>query len=65
VRLGVCNSETTDQGKDGGKKSFEVPSAREKVKEAEEPKARGEEEDLQSQGWSRVKKSYGASRITI
>jgi hypothetical protein len=50
VRLGVCNSETTDQGKDGGKKSFEVPSAREKVKEAEEPKARGEEEDLQSQG---------------
>jgi hypothetical protein len=50
VRLGVRNSETTDQAKDGGKKSFEVLSAREKVKEAEEPKARGEEEDLQSQG---------------
>jgi hypothetical protein len=48
----VCNSETTDQAKDGGKKSFEVSSAREKVKEAEEPKARGEEKDLQSQGWS-------------
>ena len=48
----MCNSETTDQAKDGGKKSFEVPSAREKVKEAEEPKAKGEEEDLQSQGWS-------------
>jgi hypothetical protein len=48
----VRNSETTDQVKDGGKKSFEVPSAREKVKEAEEPKARGEEEDLQSQGLS-------------
>jgi hypothetical protein len=47
----VRNSETTDQAKDGGKKSFEVPSAREKVKEAKEPKARGEEEDLQSQGW--------------
>ena len=46
------NSETTDQAKDGGKKSFKVPSAREKVKEAKEPKARGEEEDLQSQGWS-------------
>ena len=42
--------ETTDQAKDGGKKSFEVPSAREKVKEAEEPKAKGEEEGLQSQG---------------
>jgi hypothetical protein len=41
VRLGVCNSQTTDQAKDGGKKSFEVRSAREKVKEAEEPKARG------------------------
>jgi hypothetical protein len=46
----VRSSETTDQAKDGGKKSFEVPSAREKVKEAEEPKAKGEEEDLQSQG---------------
>jgi hypothetical protein len=50
VTLGVHNSETTDQSKDGGKKSFEVPSAREKVKEVEEPKARGEEEDLKSQG---------------
>ena len=50
MRLGVRNLETTDQTKDGGKKSFDVPSAREKVKEAEEPKARGEEEDLQSQG---------------
>jgi hypothetical protein len=46
----VRSSETTDQAKDGGKKSFEVPSAREKVKETEEPKAKGEEESLQSQG---------------
>jgi hypothetical protein len=46
----VRSSKTTDHAKDGGKKSFEVPSAREKVKEAEEPKAKGEEEDLQSQG---------------
>ena len=46
----VRSSETTDQAKDGGKKSFEVPRAREKVKEAEEPKAKGEEEGLQSQG---------------
>jgi hypothetical protein len=50
MRLSVCNSETTDQAKDGGKKSFEVPSAWEKVKEVEKPKARGEEENLQSQG---------------
>jgi hypothetical protein len=33
----VYNSETTDQAKDRGKKSFEVSSAREKVKEVEEP----------------------------
>jgi hypothetical protein len=46
----VYNSETIDQANDGGKKSFEVPSAREKVMEAKEPKARAEEEDLQSQG---------------
>jgi hypothetical protein len=46
----VCNLETIVQAKDGGKKSFEVLSAQEKVMEAEEPKARGEEEDLQSQG---------------
>jgi hypothetical protein len=50
VRLDVRNSETTDQAKDGGKKSFEAPSAWEKVKETRNPKARGEEEDLQSQG---------------
>ena len=50
MRLDVRNSETTDQAKDGGKKSFEVPSAREKVKEAVEPKAKGKEEGLQSQG---------------
>jgi hypothetical protein len=50
VRFGVHILESTSQDKDGGKKSFEVPSAREKVMEPEEPKARGEEEDLQSQG---------------
>jgi hypothetical protein len=48
VKLGVRSVKTTGQTKDAGKKSFEVPSAREKVKETEEPKARGEEEDLQS-----------------
>jgi hypothetical protein len=50
MRLGVHSLETTGQAMDGGKKSFEVPSAREKVKETKEPKARGEEEDLHSQG---------------
>ena len=50
MRFDVRNSETTDQAKDVGKKSFEVLSAREKVKETRNPKARGEEEDLQSQG---------------
>jgi hypothetical protein len=50
VRLGVRNLETSYQAKDGGKKSFVVSSAWEKVMEAEEPIARGEEEDLQSQG---------------
>jgi hypothetical protein len=50
VRLGVPNSEKTGQAKDGGKKSFEVPSAWEDVKESEEPKVKGEEEDLKSQG---------------
>jgi hypothetical protein len=46
VRLDVRNSETTNQAKDGSKKSFEAPRAREKVKETRNPKARGEEEDL-------------------
>jgi hypothetical protein len=50
MRLGVHSLETTGQAKDGGKKSFEVPSAREKVKETKEPKAKSEEEYLQSQG---------------
>jgi hypothetical protein len=42
--------ESTSQVKDGGKKTFELSSARDKVIETEEPKARVEEEDLQSQG---------------
>jgi hypothetical protein len=43
----VHNLETTGHAKDGGKKSFEVVRAQEKVQEVEVPKARGEE-DLQS-----------------
>ena len=50
VELGEHNLEKIGKAKDGGKKSFEIPSAQEKVKEVKVPKARGEEEDLQSQG---------------
>jgi hypothetical protein len=61
VRLDVHNSETTDQAKDGSKKSFEVPSAREKVKETRNPK-------LGVKKTCKVKvdlvESYGASRNT-
>ena len=56
MRLGVHILEITGQAKNGGKKSFEVPSAQEKVNEVEEPKARGEEEDLQSQGLIELRK---------
>jgi len=58
----VRDSETTDQAKDGGKKSFEVSSAREKVKETRNPKPGVKKKTC------KVKldrgKSYGASRIT-
>jgi hypothetical protein len=60
VRLGVHNLEITGQAKDGGKKSFEVLSAWEKVVETEVPKARCEGEVKVD----RVEKSYGVSRIT-
>ena len=63
MRLGVRNSETTDQAKDGGKKSFEVPSAREKVKETRNPKP-GVKKKTCGIKVDRVKKSYGASRNT-
>ena len=51
------SSETTDQAKDGGKKSFEEPSAREKVKETEEPKPRVKKKACKVKG-DRVEKSY-------
>jgi hypothetical protein len=62
VRLDVRNSETTDQAKDEGKKSFEVPSAREKVKETRKPKPGVKKKSCKVKV-DRVKKSYGASRI--
>ena len=57
------SSETTDQAKDGGKKSFEVPSEREKVKETRNPKP-GVKKETCGIRVDRVKKSYGASRNT-
>jgi hypothetical protein len=63
VRLSVHNLETTDQAKDGGKKSFEVPSAREKVKETRNPKPVMKKKTCKFKV-ERVMKSYHASRIT-
>ena len=62
MTLDVHNSETTDQAKDGGKKSFEVQSAPEKVKETRNPKL-GVKKKTCKVKVDRVK-SYGASRIT-
>jgi hypothetical protein len=59
----VRSSETTDQAKDGGKKSFEVPSAREKVKRLRNPKPRVKKKTCKVRG-DRVEKSYDTSRIT-
>jgi hypothetical protein len=59
----VYHLETTDQAKDGGKKSFEVPSACEKVKETRNPKPGVKKKTSQVKA-DRVKKSYCASRIT-
>jgi hypothetical protein len=63
VSLDVRNSETTDQAKDGGKKSFEVLSARKKVKETRNPKPGVKKKTCKVKD-DRVKKSYGASRFT-
>ena len=57
------NSETTDQANDGSKKSFEVPSAWEKVKETRNPMP-GVKKKTCGIKVDRVKKSYGASRNT-
>jgi hypothetical protein len=63
VKLDVHNLEITEQTKDGGKKSFEVPSAREKVKETRNPKP-GVKKKTCKVKVDQVKKSYGASRNT-
>jgi hypothetical protein len=63
VRLDVHNLETTNQAKDGSKKSFEVASAWEKVKETRNPRP-GVKKKTCGIKVDRVKKSYGASRNT-
>jgi hypothetical protein len=63
VRLDVHNLETTNQAKDGSKKSFEVPSAWEKVKEIRNPRP-GVKKKTCGIKVDRVKKSYSASRNT-
>jgi hypothetical protein len=63
VSLDVHNSETTDQAKDGGKKRLKVPSAWEKIKETRNPKPGVKKKTCKVKD-DRVKKSYGASRIT-
>ena len=55
--------ETTDQTKVGSKKSFKVPSAWEKVKETRNPRPWVKKKPCRIKV-DRVKKSYGASRIT-
>ena len=62
MRLDAHNLETTDQTKDGSKKSFEVPSAREKVKETRNPKPGVKKKTCKVK--VHLVKSYGASRNT-
>ena len=53
VELNVHDLETADRTEDEGKKNFEEPRERKKVKKIEVPKAKGEEDGLgRSQGWS-------------
>jgi hypothetical protein len=63
VRPGVHNMETTSHAKDGGKKHFEVPSAREKSRRPRYPKLGVKKKTCKIKD-DRVEKSYGASRIT-
>jgi hypothetical protein len=63
VRLDVNNLEATNQAKDGTKKSFEVPSAWEKVKETRNLRP-GVKKKTCGIKVDRVKKSYGASMNT-
>jgi hypothetical protein len=60
VKLDVHNLETADRTKDEGKKNFEEPSAREKIKKTEVPKARGEEDGLKEVKVGQAEKSPSA-----
>ena len=53
MEINVHDLETADRTEDEGKKNFEEPRERKKVKKIEVPKAKGEEDGLgRSQGWS-------------
>ena len=63
VRLSVHILETTGQSKDGGKKNFELPSARGRSWRLRNPKPRVKKKACKVKG-DRVENSYGTSRIT-
>jgi hypothetical protein len=59
----VRNLETTDQATDGSKKSFKVPTTREKSWRSRNPKP-GVKKKTCKVKVDRVEQRYGASRIT-
>jgi hypothetical protein len=65
MELNVHNLELADQTENAGKKDFEEPSAQEKVKNIEVPKARGEEDGLQEVKVGQAKKSPAALKTMI
>jgi hypothetical protein len=65
VKINVLGLETTSLNKDKGKKVFEEPSAREKVKKTEVPKARGEEDGFQVVKVGQAKKSLDELKTVI
>jgi hypothetical protein len=63
VRLGVHILESTGQAKDGGKKSFEVPSVGRSSWRPRNPKPGVKKKTCKVKD-DQVEKRYGASRIT-
>jgi hypothetical protein len=65
VRLNVHDLETSDWTEDEGKKDFEVPRARKKVRKTEVPKATEEKRFLQEVKVGQAVKRHGALKATI
>jgi hypothetical protein len=65
VGINVHDLETTNWTEDEGKKDFEVPRVREKVKKAEEPKAIEKKRLFQEVKVGEVVKKHGALKTTI